>query len=281
MFLSNRIVYLELHKTGCTHIGKVLDNILDGKFVGKHNHATPDLFLSNKVFLGSVRDPWEWYTSLWAYGCDGRGGLFRNVTRKWMDIRGLDSRKDFYPYFIESLLRQSRNPQAWRDTYTNSNDAEAFRKWIRMVHDKTYMLDIREGYGTSSIGKVAGLMTFRYLKLFCTKLGEQRNLNRLSTIEQIMDYENDHCFIDHFIRNEALVADLFRGLEKYGIEIPSDAKTLALSIPKTNTSSRKHGPMYFYDQETENLVSEREHLIIEKFGYVAPSCKMPETSAPN
>jgi len=42
---------------------------------------------------------------------------------------------------------------------------------------------------------------------------------------------------------------------------------------KTNTSSRKHGPEYYYDRKSEDLIAEREKLIIEKFGYVAPSLR--------
>ena len=40
--------------------------------------------------------------------------------------------------------------------------------------------------------------------------------------------------------------------------------------PKTNASSKKHGAQYYYDAATERLVAEREKLIVEKFGYLAP-----------
>jgi hypothetical protein len=41
--------------------------------------------------------------------------------------------------------------------------------------------------------------------------------------------------------------------------------------PRTNTSSRRRGPEYYYDATTEKLVGDREKLIVEKFGYRAPS----------
>jgi hypothetical protein len=271
MFLSDRFVYLELHKTGCTHIRNILKDLLDGELTGSHNQATPDLFTGEKVFLGSVRDPWVWYTSLWAYGCANKGSVFGNVTRPRESIRRLGWRSNPYEAFLKSRVIRSRDPQAWRDTYSNVNDASGFRKWLRMMHDEKCMADIGEGYGACSVSRVAGLMTFRYLKLFCTKSDEQENLKELSSIEQIGDYENDNCFIDYFIRNETLEADLFRSLEDCGLVLPSKIKSEILSRPRSNTSSKKHGLGYYYDIESENLVSERERLIIEKFGYVAPS----------
>jgi len=142
-----------------------------------------------------------------------------------------------------------------------------------MMHDERYLSAIGEGYSACSVSRIAGLMTFRYLTLFCTKLGEQKNLNQLSTFEQIKSYENHNCFIDHFIRNENLESDLFRGLEDFGAKIPDNIKSEIISRPKTNISSRKRGPEYYYNVESENLVAKRERLIIEKFGYVAPSLR--------
>jgi hypothetical protein len=57
LFISEKIVFMELHKTGCTHIRNTLKTILDGDFVGKHNQASSDLFRRERIFLGSVRDP--------------------------------------------------------------------------------------------------------------------------------------------------------------------------------------------------------------------------------
>ena len=81
MFISNKLVYLELHKTGCSHIRRILSIALDGELAGKHNKATKDLFTERRVFVGSVRNPWAWYVSLWGYGCDGNGVLHQRLTR--------------------------------------------------------------------------------------------------------------------------------------------------------------------------------------------------------
>jgi hypothetical protein len=214
MFISEQFAFLELHKTGCTHIRSVLKDLLEGELVGAHNQATSEMFTETRKFLGSIRDPWEWYLSLWAYGCDKKGGVFYATT-------------------------QSENSLAWRDTYDDISDARAFREWLYMMNDASFLADLGEGYSNCQVSRTTGFMTYRYLVLFCTKQGRRENLNRLSTFEQVKAYDENNCFIDYFIRNENLESDLFRGIETYGAVV-SDAKKLdILSRPRSNTSPKR------------------------------------------
>ena len=270
MFVSDRVVFMELHKTACTHIRDILNGLLVGELRGKHNQATAELFEGQHVFFGSVRDPWEWYVSLWAYGCDRLGALYSSVTKERSAVRELDWKSNPKGALLEAFGLRKRDPAAWRSTYADVNDAAAFRAWLRMMHDAQRKGDIGVGYSSSGVSRVAGLMTYRYLKLFCTKSGALKALDRLNTLEQIRAYEQKHCFIDHFIRNESLESDLFEGLTKHRVDFDSAARTTAQGLPKTNTSSRQHGVAYYYDEETAALVAQSERLIIEKFGYQAP-----------
>lgn len=89
----------------------------------------------------------------------------------------------------------------------------------------------------------------------------------------LAEHERKHCFIDHFIRNEKLKPDLLAALELMGIGVPHEVAAGMKSRPRTNTSSKKHGPGYYYDAETERMIGDRDRLIVEKFGYVAPSLR--------
>ncbi len=276
MFVSDKVVFIELHKTGCTHIRDLLGDLVGGEFAGKHNQVDSDLFSGNRVFLGSVRDPWEWYISLWAYGCDRKGIVFGNVTKGGVRIRGHGWKADPYQAFRELLAtRPNNNSKKWRRTYQDVKDAGAFREWLCMMHDEQYWSDFGEGYGRSSLSRIAGLFTFRYMKLFSCKDGEPDGLDRVSSFDQLAQHERKNCFIDHFIRNENLESDLFVALERSGFEIPGEVKAEILARSRTNTSSRKHGPGYYYDAETEHLVFDRDKLVVEKFGYVAPGSRIP------
>lgn len=274
MFVSDRIVFVELQKTGCTHIRNLLTEIVGGRLVERHNQADRHLFTDGRYFLGSVRDPWDWHISIWAYCCDGRGDFFRNVTTR--GIRLGDRGWRLHPLSLLIEVLQSRpnwHPEQWKRTFRDVNDAGAFRQWLQMLHGESCRADLGEGYWRSAMSQFAGLLTYRYMKLFTCRKGELHKLRTLSTPEQLATHERSNCFIDHFIRNERLESDLLEGLQFAGIEVPNKVAAAMRSRPRTNTSSWKNGPGYYYDAETEKLVGDRDRFIIDKFGYLAPSLR--------
>ena len=268
MFISDRLVFLELHKTGCSHIRNILSDALDGKVVGKHNLAAPDLFTEGRLFVGSVRNPWDWYVSLWGFGCDGKGGL-RHRTAPSSGLRGLSWRSTTIGATIR-LPKHSNNTKAWQATYRDSNDPIAFREWLHMMHDEFYMQDIGEGYSNCALRHAAGLKTYRYLKLFSTKAGDRSRLNDLSTMSLIEAWDADQTFVGAFIRMETLEADIFRVLENLDVTFTEERQSIIKTLPKANTSSRKRNLTHYYDPDTVALVADSERLIINKFNYTAP-----------
>jgi len=82
MYASEQLIYLELQKTRCTHIRNSLNRCLGGTFDGTHNQISEELMKSDKLIIGSIRNIWDWYLSLWSYGCDRKGSLHNIVTRK-------------------------------------------------------------------------------------------------------------------------------------------------------------------------------------------------------
>ena len=268
MFVSDKLVYLELQKTGCVHLNRIFRLVLDGEHVGSHNQAARSLFTEGRIFVGSVRNPWDWYVSLWGYGCDGRGGLRKRLTRT-RPLRGSGWRVA-YTKALNNFRLRSGNRRAWEATYRYANDTAAFREWLHMLHDQSFIPDIGEGYSNSALSQTAGLMTFRYLRLFSIRAGEDEKLEELSTQTAIKNWDAKQTFIDDFIRNESLETDVFRILENHGIALEDEKRTDILARPRSNTSSRKRDFASYYDAETIALVANRDQLIIDKFAYVAP-----------
>jgi hypothetical protein len=279
MFISDRIVFLELQKTGCTHIRALLQELVGGKLVGKHNQASRRLFSGGKTFLGSVRDPWDWHVSLWAFGCHHMGSVYRSVTVEGLRVRGRGWTRNPFAAFGELVQSHpNRNVAQWRRTYQDARDPGAFREWLQMMYDKDFRPDA-EGYAHCSLSRVAGFLTYSYLKTFTCKGGGHGGLNSITTYDQLAQYEADHCFIDHFIRNEHLESDLLNALKLTGYGISADAEEKVLARPRTNVTSRKRTLDYYYDAGTEKLVSDWDRLIVDKFGYAAPSTRKPMAAA--
>ena len=79
MFISDKIVFIHLQKTGGVHISQLLSKLLEGEKQPGHLQVDPEYH--SRFIIGSMRNPWDWYVSLWAYGCAGKGGIHGWLSR--------------------------------------------------------------------------------------------------------------------------------------------------------------------------------------------------------
>ena len=83
MFLTNSFCYLEMMRSGSTHIHKLLKKYNpEGEQIGHHGPASDKILKSDRVFVGSIRNPWSWYLSVWSFGCENGGHLHYRLTHK-------------------------------------------------------------------------------------------------------------------------------------------------------------------------------------------------------
>lgn len=274
MFISDRFVFVELQKTGCSHIRVLLSQLIEGELVGKHNRPAPDLLKSSRTFLGSVRNPWDWYVSLWSYGCKPYGELYNQVTaprsKQFPDLKGRYWRYSPFNAALSMWYELFRNPETWQQCYADASDPTCFRTWLHLIYSHQSSLDIRERYFYSFTKHSAGLLTYRYLYLFCRNHNALYSDRRLRSFEHLKDFAVQDTYIDYFIRNESLESDLIDILSRCGVSISDTQKKEVLGLEKTNVSNRKRDLSYYYDSESIELVRQREKLIIEKFGYAPP-----------
>jgi hypothetical protein len=268
MFVSDRFVYLELQKTGTTHIRRLLRENLGGRTVGKHNQITPDLLDGSRVILGSIRDPWEWYVSLWAFGCDHRGDLYRTATQG-RRFRGHGWRAHPGRAAASLVAEVRRQPGHWRATYTHPDDADAFRRWLVLVLGERLPYQMYE-YGAASLGKLVGFMSYRYLNVYCGRAGDNRALARLDSFEAVRAFERERNVVDLFIRNEALEETFIDALRRSGRELTESQLAAIREHRHLNTSPHRRETGYFYDAGSAALVGEADRIIVDRFGYRSP-----------
>jgi hypothetical protein len=250
MFVSDKIIFIEVQKTASMHIKKLLSQLLEGEkikigLMGKHIPAFPEHFEKNVPFLASVRNPWEWYISLWAFGCGKKGAVYDNA------------------------IKAKEHSERWKRCYSDVDSESGFREWLYMLHDEKYWDDIGEEYSSSNINRFAGFYTYRYMKLCCRNT-DSTHFQRLASYNELKDFEKSHCYINHFIQTEKLADDLIKALELCGVVISDQEKKMIYATRNSNTSKRKKKADYYYDNGTAKLVADREKLIIEKFGYSPP-----------
>jgi len=264
MLVGKKFIYFELQKTGCSYTRNVLSKLptINSYVHGNHNtYVSLPLESMNtfdsKIKIGNIRNPWDWYVSLWAFGCMGKGSVYYNVIKRCKrKIAEGDKWKAVIP---EPYIK---NMGMWDEVYANAYSPELFRAWLKLILKDSP--PIGTGYKKSPIFEHAGLLTYRYLKLY--SYDGEKQVPKLKNFQKIQQFDAEKNFIDVIIKNECIHKDLLDNASKIGLPTQELREVLNKFSDKTNTSSRKSYP-YYYDEETKNLVEKKERLIIEKYGY--------------
>ena len=112
-------------------------------------------------------------------------------------------------------------------------------------------------------------MTFRYLTLFAKENKKLFN-NNIKNYIDLNSYDKENNVIKLMIRNEELLDDFFKLFNLIGIDLTEELKMEIRKIKKTNVSLRSLTTADYYDDETKELVANREKLIINKYNYKFP-----------
>lgn len=205
----------------------------------------------NKFKLGSIRNPWAWYVSLWSYGCAGKGSFYHSNTQmKW---------KTFLPFRNFNYFLIPRNK--WKKVYADVNSKENFKAWLKLVLSDKRKKDFLE-YGISPISKYYGFYTFRYFRIYWKEFKKAEKLiHSISSINQI---DKDYNVVDKMIYQENLNEELLQFLKSKNYPINQDI--LQLSTERTNQSIHKNYK-YYHDQETISWINDKEKYLIEKYNY--------------
>ncbi|HMK63929.1 MAG TPA: hypothetical protein VK386_09940 [Acidimicrobiales bacterium] len=256
---SDKLIYLELQKTACTTIGAILEELLDAQRIPP-KHGTLRDPATTKVVVGSVRNPWDSYLSLWAFGCQGGGHFYEAVTqRDWAGARAK------LPALGPMLAEVTRPVARWRRLYTEPHSAQRFRSWFLRVNAPSHCREFDPVYGSSKMSHFAGYVTYRYCRLYTS---DPKTVFDSGSITELSAKVAESYLPQAMIRMEHLADDLIATLRTAGHEVDDllEQKIRDRATTKTNMSS--HGRYTdYYDEATRDLVARRDELIITRHGY--------------
>ena len=117
---------------------------------------------------------------------------------------------------LTSLYHDALKPvRQWQRTYGDSSDPELFRAWLKLILNRKRRFDVGEGYGFSPLSRQAGLLTYRYFRLFT--LGERIFRDRrLQEFSGIGHYDRQFNITQGMIRTETMDEYYIRVLGETG-----------------------------------------------------------------
>jgi hypothetical protein len=255
MFVTDKLIYLQLQKTACSHIAALLEKTVGGRKIGLHIPLPRRFYSTGMYIVGSIRNPWDWYVSQWSYGCAGRGALHQRLTAR-----------RFFRFFEKPISELKKPVDRWRESYRDNRDPDCFKNWLKLMFDPARKKDLGEGYARSPISNFAGLMTYRYVMIYTR--AKSRGLTDLQTLQK---FDSENNVLKFAIRVESIEDDLIQALNQAGYQLSRDQIQTIKTGAESRTNPSDHlSPEFYYDEEAAGLVRDREKLIIEKYGYRPP-----------
>jgi hypothetical protein len=257
--VSDKLVYLELQKTASTLIGSVLVDCFGAeRRYPKHGRMPADC--RGRFVVGSVRNPWDYYVSLWSFGGGGEGGLHKRLTQRQFRraARAL-------PH-LGPLRDELRKPTSdWKSTYAEPRTPEMFRSWLSRVHDPRRARQIDPPYGASDLRHIAGYATYRYCRLYARDF---ESVLGASSSAQLGSAMGSGWLPDAFIRTERLADDLLDAVRHAGYQVDDALERAVRERTEVVVNRSDHRPYtHYYDDDTRDLVAERDAVFVERHGY--------------
>ena len=274
MIVTDRLIYLRLQKTASRHIADLLVDLYGAERRGQHRALAGRR--DGRMVVGSVRNPWDWYLSLWAFGC-AKGGQFRGhltrPQRAWVQLRRRRTWQSAgsVAFHARQALVATARAHRWRRTYGDPADADRFRQWLRLMFGGDQFQTAVPPPIRHRLCASAGFMTYRYCSIFFDPSIWRDTRFRIEDVDALRTVDRDHNVLDRTILVENLEADLIESLRAAGHEVPPEAEARILAAAQKPAHKSAHGDAAeYYDAETSEMIAAREQFIVEKYGYTSP-----------
>jgi hypothetical protein len=276
MLTSDKLILVELHKAGSARLKKLLGDVVGGETSAKHSGYSDALAAHGKPVVGYLCNPLTWYLSQWQLGCTGKGDIHKRLTdqTKWDWLHSKRSNltpKEGQKPDAKAIPENWNAAHAKNFWYADAENPEAFREWLQAVlSNRGLRRLVDHGYANSPVNRLAGLMTFHFFLLFVRNAENmEKSVDSMDALKALYDKQ---AITSHFIRSEAISADLRRTLETLGVALSSEQRA-AIDALKERTGSDDAAIVKFYDAASLRLVAKRETFLNELFGYGPPSAE--------
>lgn len=253
MIEYQNFIYLDVYRTGSTHIINLLDTVCEEPMVRKLRHMSltlgrPHGLTSGKLVFATVRNPWDWYVSLWAHGAGGKSAIRRNLSAH------LDQKE------LAAL-------------YDRNDSSASFRRWLKTMHDPVVLNKVmKEFLPQSGLAGTIGLYSYRFLRV--TTRFPLTFLRRpfLTSPQAANSFLQQRKAFGLVMRNERLTDDLISFVETSKDRCrfkPGAADMIRQADSNRRNASLRNLASYrdYYDDASVQLVAERDRLFLDAFGY--------------
>lgn len=254
MIEYKKFIYLDVYKTGSTHIQYILKNIAVEPEIRRNRHASltkvhPIRGKAGKLVFATVRNPWDWYVSMWSYGHTKENPLYNH-------IKDAVSKKE-----LKAL-------------YDMEDPKTSFPLWLKSIHDPAFLAKILKGHRLpkSGLADFMGFYTYRFMRVTLPYPELLVRWPFVRSLDSAISLQKRFHLYDVIMKSETLDAEFAEFVAKYRDRCGFNENAVdfvnQMAEAHRNKSVRTLASYRdYYTDELRELVARRDRLFIDLFGY--------------
>jgi len=264
MIIGKNFFITEMPKTGTTFLRSYFKQYKEVELTNHHETLNQNKRYSILKFrnrIGIVRNPYDWYLSMWKWSCKKKKGspIYSDLTSIRLKFKRLRISKRLIKY-VKAQVLKDRN--SLKKLFLDVNSKKNFNKFLDI------MLNFKNRYLIGSEysfvpHKNLGYMTYIF---FCQNLlRNDYNImyNPEYSLIKILDQNNKKLYTNIFFKTENLNKSLKNFLLKNKIKIKKFK-----NLENNSTSKNlKFDYKYFFSIKNILLIEKKEDFIFKKFKY--------------
>ena len=242
-----KFIYIHIPKSAGTFITRFCNKSIEGSKkinydgdthygIFKARNRLHNVPLNEYYKFMTVRNPWDWYVSLYEYVKKGN-------CHEWR------------------LFSKHNNFKQWLQQIANSRSTPATCNMF--VNDKTSTATLYKHLHISNLD--AGWLTHRYIYSCCI---DWKEVFKSRTIESFQKDHDSIVLIDDVFKTETLAADFVDSITKHTDIDPAIVNQIkSFKMQNVNKKRKANYRDYYKDVKLVDLVAHKERFLTERFNY--------------
>jgi len=264
MIIGKKFFITEMPKTGTTFLRNYFAQHKDIELTIHHETINQNKrydLLNFKNRIGVIRNPYEWYLSIWKSTCKEkkRSPIYGDLVSIRLKLRRLRLNKRLCGY-IFSQITKDRNKL--KSLFENVHSKKNFNKFLDIMLNFKNRLMIGSEYSFVPFENL-GYMTYIFFSQNVLRRNYNVVYNSTYNFEDILNHNNLNLYTNIYFKTENLNRNLKKFLRSSNIEVKS------LNILNKNSTSKvlKKNYKNFFTAKNILLIEKKEDYIFKKFNY--------------
>ena len=264
MIIGKKFFISEMPKTGTTFLRNYFSQYKSVELTIHHETLNQNKrynLLNLKNRIGIIRNPYEWYLSLWKWSCREKKGslIYSDLISIRLKLKRLILNQRLLGYIFNQIIKDRKQLKAlFRDVNSKKN----FNKFLDI------MLNFKNRYIIGSEYSFVPFENLGYMTyIFFSQNMLRKNYNIMYDsdykLHEILKHNNSKLYTNIFFKTENLNYSLKKFLVKNRIKLKNFNKLKNNSTPKILNKNLKS----FFNNKNILLIEKKEDYIFKKFNY--------------